>query len=152
MTIPTGDIVRGSILLALFAAGVIWVMVRSIKKAEDPARMVFKWILTIPLVVLSLLSVRLLGPFGPFLIVFCAIVLSCLWTPHLGAWFIKPLTSLFDGGDVEIEPRPAYSVAQSRQKQGRYTEAMTEIRKQLDKFPTDIEGQMLLAQIQAENL
>jgi tetratricopeptide (TPR) repeat protein len=45
-----------------------------------------------------------------------------------------------------------YSIAQSRQKQGRYLEAVAEIRKQLDRFPTDFEGHMMLAQIQAENL
>ena len=49
-------------------------------------------------------------------------------------------------------PKPAYSVAQSKQKQGKYLEAITEIRKQLDRFPTDVEGQLLLAQIQAEDL
>ena len=49
-------------------------------------------------------------------------------------------------------PHPAYSVAQSKQKQGKYLEAVAEIRKQLDRFPTDVEGQLLLAQIQAEDL
>jgi tetratricopeptide (TPR) repeat protein len=64
----------------------------------------------------------------------------------------KPFEALFTGGDVEPEPRPMYSVGRTRQKQGKYLEAITEIRHQLDKFPTDIEGLMLLAQIQAEDL
>ena len=49
-------------------------------------------------------------------------------------------------------PKPAYSIAQSKQKKGKYLEAVAEIREQLDRFPTDVEGQMLLAQIQAEDL
>src|ERR1041384_2048843 len=40
----------------------------------------------------------------------------------------------------------------ARQKRGLYAEAIAEIWKQLERFPTDFEGQMLLAQIQAENL
>ena len=56
----------------------------------------------------------------------------------------------FGGGSEEVIPKPAYSVAQSKQKQGKYLEAITEIRKQLERFPTDFEGQFLLAQIEAE--
>src|SRR5207244_2627858 len=62
------------------------------------------------------------------------------------------ITGLFDGGSLAPEPRPLYSVAQSRQKQGKYLEAVAEIRKQLERFPTDLEGHLLLAQIQAEDL
>jgi tetratricopeptide (TPR) repeat protein len=43
-------------------------------------------------------------------------------------------------------------VALARQKQGRYLEAVAEICQQLERFPTDVEGQLLLAQIQAEDL
>src|SRR5262249_30358511 len=64
----------------------------------------------------------------------------------------KPFGSLYDGGDTPPEPVPAYSIAQSRRKQGKYLEAVAEVRKQLDRFPTDLEGHMLLAQIQPEDL
>src|SRR5208337_564583 len=63
-----------------------------------------------------------------------------------------PFASLYDGGTEEPIPHPAYSIAQSKQKKGLYLEAIAEIRKQLDRFPTDVEGQLLLAQIQAEDL
>ena len=43
-------------------------------------------------------------------------------------------------------------MALARQKQGRYLEAVAEVRKQLERFPTDVEGQLLLAQVQAEDL
>jgi len=152
MAIQTSEIVRGSILFAVFAAALVWFIARTVRGAEDPARMAFKWILTIPLSLLCLFSFKWFGPYGLFVIVVSGVVLSILWTPHLGAAFIEPLTGILDGGNQQIEPRPAYSVAQSRQKQGRYTEAIMEIRKQLARFPTDFEGQMLLAQIQAENL
>ena len=144
--------IRGLIILALALAFVVWLIVRSLRKAEDPARVLVKWIITVPIVGLMAAAVPLFGPIGPFVIVFCAVVFSILWTPHIAAAIFKPLTSMYDGGNIPPVPRPAYSVAQARQKQGRYQEAAIEIRAQLAKFPTDFEGHMLLAQLQVENL
>ena len=146
------DWTRGLIILVVGLVFIVWFIVRSVRKAEDPARVLFKWIITLPVVGLMGISIPMLGPFGPFLIVFCAIILSILWTPHIAAAIFKPLTSLYDGGNVPPEPRPAYSVAQARQKQGRYQEAAIEIQGQLARFPTDFQGHLLLAQLQAENL
>ena len=142
-----------TILAAIIAvAGLGWLVIRSLRRSPDPARVIFKFLITIPLALLCFYSVRLFGTMGPMVIVVCGIILSILWTPHLGSLVAKPLTSIFDGGDEELDPQPAYSIARSRQKQGRYLEAIAEIRRQLDRFPTDMEGHMLLAQIQAEDL
>ena len=65
---------------------------------------------------------------------------------------IKPLTSAIDGGDEEPEPRPFYSIARAQRKKGRLREALAEVRKQLDKFPDDYEGTILLAELLAEDL
>ena len=43
-------------------------------------------------------------------------------------------------------------MAEARRKQGRHREAIYEIQKQLEKFPIDVTGQMMLAEVQAENL
>jgi tetratricopeptide (TPR) repeat protein len=82
----------------------------------------------------------------------CGIVLAIIWRHSLADMVAKPFASLYDGGSEEPIPRPAYSTAQSKQKKGLYPEAIAEIRKQLERFPTDVEGQLLLAQIQAEDL
>ena len=66
--------------------------------------------------------------------------------------FIRPVTGLYDGGTTADKPKPAYSIAITKRKKGNYQEAVTEIWKQLEKFPHDFEGQMLLAEILAENL
>ncbi|HWH72080.1 MAG TPA: hypothetical protein VNT26_22145, partial [Candidatus Sulfotelmatobacter sp.] len=137
------------LLLAVLVVFLIWFIVRSVKKAEDPARIVFKWVLTGVLVPLGFLAVPIFGTFGPLLF---GVILAFVWLPHIIAGCLKPLTSLFDGGDQAPDPRPVYSIAQSKQKQGRYLDAIAEIRKQLQRFPTDFEGHLLLAQIQAENL
>ncbi len=149
---------RGAAILVVFSGLLIWLMVHTIRNAEDPARMLFKWILTVPIIVvvvgiaLAAVSAPAFAVPGLFVIVGCAVVLSFLWTPHIGEFMAKPLTSLFDGGSLAPEPRPLYSVAQAKQKKGLYLEAIADIREQLDRFPTDFEGHMLLAQIQAEDL
>jgi tetratricopeptide (TPR) repeat protein len=93
------------------------------------------------------------GAFGgiPFTAV-CGLALAAIWRRNLAELIASPFSSLYDGGNVPAEPRPTYSTAQARQKQGHYLEAVAEIRKQLDRFPADFEGHMLLAQIQAEDL
>jgi tetratricopeptide (TPR) repeat protein len=149
-----------TILVLLALGGVAgWLIVYTVRKAEDPARMLFKWIFTI--IVLCLMywhAFPLAGQGGMAAFtgvswaMIYGIALAITWRHNLGALVARPFASLYDGGDQQVEPRPAYSVAQSRQKQGRYLEAVAEIRKQLDRFPTDFEGHMMLAQIQAEDL
>src|SRR6267154_546261 len=156
----TGEIVRGILFLVMLVATIGWVVVRSVQKADDPARMIFKWVLTLGMLMIMFWKVLPIvsqggytGAFGGIpLTAVCGLVLAIIWRHSIASLVAKPFSSLYDGGDQEVEPRPAYSIAQARQKQGKYVEAVAEIRKQLDRFPTDIEGQMLLAQIQAENL
>src|SRR5260221_7259309 len=156
----TGEMVRGILFLVMLVATIGWVVVRSVRKADDPARMIFKWVLTVGMLMIMFWKVLPIvsqggytGAFGGVpLTAVCGLVLAIIWRHSISSLVAKPFSSLYDGGDQEVEPRPAYSIAQARQKQGKYLEAVAEIRKQLDRFPTDIEGQMLLAQIQAENL
>ncbi len=150
-------IVRGTIILVGAAVLVGWLMVRSVRNAERPRQMLYKWLCSLPLFALAIGAVPLflrigLGLLGFIVMAICASILSYLWTPHIGEVIAKPITSMFDGGSAAPELRPLYSVAQALQKRGRYVEAILEIRKQLERFPTDLEGQMLLAQIQAEDV
>jgi tetratricopeptide (TPR) repeat protein len=160
MTHGTYAIVRGTILLALALGAVGWFMARCLKRSDDPARLIFKWILTAG--VIGFL-IRVVGPIvaeggygGAFagipLTAVCGLVLAIIWRHNLANLAAKPFTALYDGGSQEPIPHPAYSVAQANQKRGKYLDAVAEIRKQLDRFPTDVEGQLLLAQIQAEDL
>src|SRR6185369_400136 len=74
------------------------------------------------------------------------------WRHSIASLVAQPFAALYDGGDIPPEPRPAYSVAQARRKQGNAIEAIVEIEKQLARFPTDLEGHMLMAEIQAHDL
>ena len=67
------------------------------------------------------------------------------------AWIISPFTNLFDGGNERADAQPLYSIAESLRRKGRLREAMYAIQEQLEKFPNDFRGQMLLAEILAEN-
>ena len=134
-------------------------MVHTVRRAEDPARMVFKWVLTVIVMCLMFWHAFPMAGQGGMVAftglsyaMIYALILAFTWRHNLGGLVAKPFASLYDGGSLEVEPRPAYSIAQSRQKQGKYLEAVAEIRKQLDRFPTDFEGHIMLAQILAENL
>jgi hypothetical protein len=146
------DLLRGLFIIAIAVCLVLWLIVHTVRQAADPVRMIVKWAFTVPLTTLMLFAVHLFGPFGVFIIVGCAVSLSVLWTPHIIPALISPLTNAFDGGDIPQEPRPAYSIALARKNQGRYVEAVRDIRRQLDSFPTDLEGHLLLAEILAEHL
>jgi tetratricopeptide (TPR) repeat protein len=159
MTTDVGAIIRGLITVALVAVAVGFIVVRSVKHAEDPVRMIFKWCLTlgvgvfmirvaIPAVMVDDLSAF----YGLALVLICAVVIIITWRHNIGALVANPIAGLYNGGTEPPVPHPAYSVALARQKQGRYLEAVAEIRQQLDRFPTDVEGQLLLAQVEAENL
>src|SRR5579862_6274382 len=132
---------------------------RSVKRSEDPARTAFKWLLTIGVVAYIRWKAFALADngglaafYGVALSMIGGLVLFITWRQDIGSFVAKPFVSLYNGGDEPPEPRPFYSIARARQKQGKYAEAVQEILKQLERFPTDFEGHMLMAEIQAQDL
>jgi len=144
--------------LLVFIALVGWVLWRTLKQTEDPAKLLFKWVLTL------IFTVGILGYAAwigfdnsaavtvPFACVIYCVAMSLLWAPHLGAMLARPLAAMYDGGSAEPDPEPLYSVATSLRKNGKYSEAVKEIRRQLQKFPNSFAGQMMIAEIQAEDI
>jgi tetratricopeptide (TPR) repeat protein len=151
-TVLTREFIGNLVLFALLAAAALWVITRSLQNAENRKRLVVKWLSTGLLAWIAYRAVPMLGVVGLLVLAICAAILSWLWAPSIGALVARPISSMFDGGNVAPEPRPLYSVAQAKQKRGEYLEAIAEIRRQLGRFPTDLEGHLLLAQIQAEDL
>ena len=147
-------------LLMLLAAfgGIIWFIWWTIRRSDDPAKMTFKWGLT--LVILAGFGYMAFAQVGnnfggafiiPFVCVAIGIIMSVTWAPSLGALLAKPLTSMFDGGDTEPDPVPLYSTAISKRKAGKYREAIYAVQHELEKFPGDFTGQMMIAEIAAED-
>ncbi len=148
----TFKIVEGMIGLVVILAVIGWGFFRMLKRSYDPEKMILKWAITIPLVIVCLTAAANTGIFGPFVIVFLGVVMSVMWAPHIGEWLCKPLTGLYDGGNEKPEQKPYYSIARSLRMKGKFLESVVEVRKQLARFPNDFEGVELLAVIQAENL
>jgi TolA-binding protein len=138
-----------------------------VKKDHDPAKVIFKFLSSVLLVVGVTLFVaariaRLtegltFDNLGTALlmmgaIVVAALILTVTWTPHLSDFLVSPLTSIFDGGNEPPERKPMYSIAMTKRNRGKPREAVEEIRRQLEQFPNDFEGVMMLARIQAEDL
>jgi tetratricopeptide (TPR) repeat protein len=154
-----GDFLIGLLALLIGAGLTMWFIWRTIKKAEDPGRIVYKWVISFVILIFLVILGAKLGFFGyggafigPIAAACCGIVLGILWAPHLGAVLAAPFTAFYDGGDASPEVRPFYSIARAKQKRGHYQEAVAEVRKQLERFSQDYEGWMLLAEIYAENL
>jgi len=150
--------------LALCAGVVGWVLYRWLKKSDDPARLISKWVITAVMVSTTwwIAAGKIASSGGgldygtAFVVVIacaiCGVVLGITWGSNIADVLGKPLTGLFDGGDQEIVPQPFYSIAEAKRKQGKYLEAVAEIRKQLARFPGNFNGMLMLADVQAENL
>lgn len=127
---------------------------RSVGRSEDPAKLIFIWVISgvLVLIILGMIAARVGGPFMPLFILIPAVFLSVFWAPMIGRFVAKPLTDPFTGGDDIAERRPFYFLAEGKRRQGLFEEAIAEVRKQLAQFPGDAAGYMMLATIQAEEL
>ncbi|HSY17894.1 MAG TPA: hypothetical protein VK815_06140 [Candidatus Acidoferrales bacterium] len=153
--------------LLIIIGGGGWVFWRTLRTSEEPTKNAVKVIVTILLVTGEVLFVRhmignlqegdagsnrLYALWMTASIAICGIVLAGLWTPQITGFLLSPLTNMIDGGAEQPDYKPLYSIASTKRKRGLYHEAVAEVRKQLEKFPNDFEGVMLLASIHAENL
>src|SRR5258708_3837837 len=112
----TGEMIRGIAFLVLVTATLGWVVIRSVQKAEDPARMIFKWVLTVLMLIFMFRKVAPIVGQGGYggalggipLTAACGLVLAIIWRHSIASLGAKPFPSLYDGGDQEIDPKPAY--------------------------------------------
>jgi len=150
----------GDIFWVSMISGVaVWLFVRSFKRSEDRLKLLFKWVFT---AVISGLVLWVVVPDfreggegavgGLILMLICGLAMVITWRHSIIEAIAKPLTSAMDGGNEPPEPKPYYSVAQTKRKLNKPLEAIVEVRKQLARFPNEFEGVMLLAGIQAEDL
>jgi hypothetical protein len=148
-----------SVATVFAVAFICWLLIRLLRQSESSRRLFLKWFASaIVVAIIILKAAPLVGSSGPqafdgiVLTLFCSLVFAAIWRHSIASLIAKPFESLYDGGRAEVKPEPAYSVAISKRKQGKYTEAVREIRKQLGKFPNDFQGQLMIAEILAENL
>ena len=153
-------IVLDSFLSLLGLGFLIWLFWRALKRSDEPAKLVFKWLLTAGIGWLEFTVAVPAFARGGFDAIFVglgltgalAMAFNIMWRHSIIEIFTKPLTNMFDGGSEPPEPKPYYSIAITKQKRGHPLEAIVVIREQLAKFPNDFEGVLLLAHIQAEDM
>ncbi len=136
-----------------------WFFFRSLKRSDDPAKLIFKWIFTAVVgwyFFTNIVPEAQKGGFDAIHALFltggCGVLMTITWRHSIIDLIANPIGGLYDGGKEEIEPKPLYSTAISKRKLNRPLEAIVAIREQLAKFPNDFEGVTLLANIQAEDM
>lgn len=142
-------------LLGLFAAGII-TYVYVLKKSHSPGLILFKTGLTVVIVIGFggvITRMMLAGGYtaiaGIFVTLTGSAIVAIIWREHLTNLVARPFESLFTGGDAPPEPEAFYSIARTKRQQQRFDEAIEEIHEQLERFPDDFTGLMMLAEIQA---
>lgn len=117
---------------------------------DDPVRLVLKLLATLALPVFLIWVGFAIHPIAAVVLgAFFGVFLGAWWAPNLGGFLGGLLTDELDGGREEVEPRPFYSIAQAHRKAGRIGECLTEIDRQLARFPGDVEGLLLRAEVLA---
>jgi tetratricopeptide (TPR) repeat protein len=104
--------------------------------------------------VLILMGVPLfsMGAFGGLLSIVPLFILGLLWAGPLVGWISGGAIDSLMGGGQEVEPKPLYSVAETKWRRSDPQGAIAEIDSELAKFPGDFDGQILKATIQLEAL
>ena len=138
------------VVMAAAAAFVAW---RSLRKSAEPLALIFKWGITALLIFGTIAVLRHFPPLvWPVIVLIPAMTVGLMWTPSIAAMMASAMSGGIDGGGRELEPQPCYSMAQTKRCNGHPQEAILLLREQLEKFPGDFPGVMLLAAIQAEDL
>jgi len=155
--IQTHRWLEGLFTLVVMTSIIGWGMYCLLRRTEDPRLLIVKWILTALVGGWILWQIDAFGnsPASWYHVVVGLVgglVMAAIWRRSIASVVAKPFSSLYDGGDVEVEPQPYYSVAEAKRKLGKYNEAIAQARKQLTRFPTDLTGQMMIAEIQAQDL
>ena len=151
--------------LAIIVGCTVMVLVRALKRSDDPPKIVFKIVFSLALIIAEVFFARSMigklqigdGNAGvAFVLVMsiaaCGVTLGVMWTPQVTGFILSPLTNILDGGNERPDDIPFYSIANAKRKKGDYPAAIEAARAQLKRFPNDFEGMMLVASIQAENL
>lgn len=155
-----GTIAGWIIGVGIIGAGLWWWYAKS----DDRSLLVSKWLLSILGLIAFVYLARYLQEkvnggvdygaafFGAGLTAAVGMYFAIIWRRNIANLVANPFGSLYDGGSEQIKPQAFYSVAEAKRKRGLYAEAIADIRQQLEKFPHDFAGQMLLAEIQVHDL
>src|ERR1700744_312586 len=110
------EFIKGLLVLALAAAGTSWFLWRWLKNSRDPAVLLIRWGVTIPIVLwLTYEVVRAQqyaatgSPLAAMVVIYAAfggLILAIIWVPVLTGAVGGLFGNLYDGGGTEVEARP----------------------------------------------
>ncbi len=137
-------------LTVLLGGVLVYLIYRTARRTgtEDAG---IRLVLTVPVVAAYIFILSMpLHPMIPILAAVVGVVMAFIW----GGPFIKTITHPFTNAfmpDEELEDAPNYSPALRLRNQGSYIQATEAINEELQKFPDDLQGHLLKAQIWAKN-
>src|SRR6266446_5435825 len=100
------SIAVGLLMILTVLGTMVWLLIWSLKRSEDPAKLLFKWVLTFVFVGMLFWSIAKIGfedNSSVLLPPLCAVIgvaIGITWAPHWGAIMAKPFTAMFDGGNT----------------------------------------------------
>lgn len=92
------------------------------------------------------------GVFGLIIVIPAGVILAFMWLPAAVESLLSGLTGAMTGGNQQVEAKPFYFRALAKRRQGKFSEALAEIDTELLKFPGNLEGLLLKAEIQCDDL
>src|SRR6266850_3318370 len=96
------DKVRNILFIAFITLALVSLVVFSVKKSDDPLRMIFRWALTaivVPFMFLKVLPMVFEDPSTALLLTaVCGSVMAVTWRRALASIIANPIGNLFDGG------------------------------------------------------
>jgi len=161
--IPVIALLADAILLGLILLGCAalfaWQYARD-GSASEGSPIFFRLGLTAGLLGLFMYVGRSVGPnpsgASAFLLLITGMVVSVLlmilWLPSIVSGLLGPLTGSMTGGNEAVAVRPAYYRAIALKKRGEYQAAIASVRAELERFPGDAEGLMLIVDLLADDL
>src|ERR1051326_7449956 len=146
-----------SIICLIVGVGSVgWILWSWLIASDEPGILLIRWVVAV--VVMGFVFINAARARDEFskiaaLLIGCVggIVMVLVWRQRFCDWVGDMFAGLYSGGRQEIDPAPFYSIANAKRKKGQYDAALLEVQKQLERFPTDFGGWMLLAEIQAED-
>ena len=145
------------ITLAGFTGLFGWLAFRALRNTDEPVTLALKWGVTLAFLggMVWLLHNVATGRLNPIVgllgMIVSALPLGVIWAPSIGGLIVSPLVGLYTGNE-EVVAAANYSLAHGRRKRGEIPEALAQVHAQLERFPNDHAGVLLLAAIQAEDL
>jgi len=151
----------GVFVLLAVATVVAWIIWRLLKNSTDPAALLFRWVMSAVILGGGFYFIKwMMGPNPAAQEQIAAVlagaviglIFAILWLPAIIEKVSETIGTLFTGGSEPPPPEPFYSPAIAMRKQGKFREATYEVQQQLARFPNDVTGQMMMAEIQAADL